>query len=193
MDDKELTMTPEQSLKLINDTLNSNCKAIARKSGSTFILWGILLAVTSLVIYLLWNWTGSPAWNLLWFMMPAIGFPVGSVLKKKREKTPDTFVSRTIGYLWMAFCVFSIVFGLDASFLTPINISLVIILIFGFCLTSTGILLRNWPIILAGAISGTAGAMNAVELAPYPSQLLIFTVAGAILILTGLYVKYIKK
>lgn len=186
-------MTPEQSFKLINDTLTSNCKAIAKNSGLSFILWGILLTVTSLAVYLLWNRTGSPVWNLLWFVMPVLGFSIGAAVKKRKEKTPDTFVSRTIGYLWMAFCVFSIAFGLDASFLTPINISLVIILLFGFCLTATGILLRNWPIILAGAISGTAGAINAVELVPYPSQMLIFTVAGVILVLTGLYIRFIKK
>lgn len=191
--DENTTMTPEQSLRLINETLDANCKNIAKRSGSSFILWGALLAVTAMLVYLFWSRTGSPAWNFLWFAMPVAGFTAGTLLKKKEEKTPDTFVSKTIGYLWIAFCVFSVAFGLDACFLTPINISLVIILLFGFCLTSTGILLRNWPIILAGAISGTAGAINAVALVPYPSQMLIFAAAGVILVLTGLYIRYIKK
>lgn len=187
------TMTPEQSLRLINETINANCKVIAKKSGSFFILWGGLQALFASIILYLWSKTGSPSWNFLWLVMPVAGFPLAAFFDKLTGKIPNTFMNKTVGGLWLAFCVFSVSLFIFSIFISPLNISLVIILLFGFCLTSTGIVLRNWPIILAGAISGTTGAINASALSSDCHQMIIFIVAGAILVLTGLYIKYIKK
>ena len=63
-------MSAQRSLQLISETFNNSRKEILRGSAKYFMLWGTLLTVVSLVIYLLWHLTGKPEWNFLWFAMP---------------------------------------------------------------------------------------------------------------------------
>ena len=46
-------MTAQQSLQLISETFNNSRKDILRGSAKYFVLWGALLTITSLAIYLL--------------------------------------------------------------------------------------------------------------------------------------------
>ena len=68
-------LSAEQSLKIISETMARNCRAIEKNQGTYYILWGVILAVVSALIYLLWNGTGNPVWNYLWFLIPVIGVP----------------------------------------------------------------------------------------------------------------------
>ena len=90
-------MTASESLKLITETFNKSRKGILRNSAKYFILWGALLTVTSLVIYLLWHFTGKPQWNFLWFAMPAIGYPVAAMMGKYTVALPQNEVSKMLG------------------------------------------------------------------------------------------------
>ena len=71
-------MMAQESLRLITESFNKSRKDILRNSAKYFILWGTLLTVTSLVIYLLWHLTGKPQWNFLWFAMPVVGYPLAA-------------------------------------------------------------------------------------------------------------------
>ena len=46
-------MTAQQSLQIITETFNKSRKGILRNSAKYFMLWGALLTILSLVIYLL--------------------------------------------------------------------------------------------------------------------------------------------
>ena len=48
-------LSAEQSLKIISETMARNCRAIEKNQGTYYILWGVILAVVSALIYLLWN------------------------------------------------------------------------------------------------------------------------------------------
>ena len=84
-------------------------------------------------------------------------------------------------------CVFSL-----AVLAFPMNITLVIILLFGFAETVSGIALKNWPIMIAGVIVGIGGACAAVSLAPDAEQILLFTGAAVVLALTGVAIQLRK-
>ena len=58
-------LSAEQSLKIISETMARNCRAIEKNQGTYYILWGVILAVVSALIYLLWNGTGNLVWNYL--------------------------------------------------------------------------------------------------------------------------------
>lgn len=186
-------MTAEQSLKLINETIENNRRVITKKNGSYYILWGVLLSVISLIIFFLWDKTGSAAWNLLWFSMPIIGYPLAFLLDRGQEKVPSSFLSRLTGWIWSAFGVFSIALALISLFWVPMNLSLVIILLFGFSECFSGITLKSWPVIVSGVIIGLVGAVLAAGvLASSASQILLFTLAGIVLALTGVLTKIQK-
>lgn len=184
-------MTPQRSLEIINETLEANRKAIIAGSGKYLIMWGCLLLVFSLAVWGCWHLTGSPVWNLLWFAMWPVGLLVSKIVGKG-DRMPQNYVSALIGKVWAAFGIFAPVTAALAIIAFPMNITLVIILLFGFAETVSGIALKNWPIIIAGAIVGIGGACAAVALAPGAGQILLFTGAALVLALTGVAIQVRK-
>ena len=69
LNEQNKEMTAQESLSLINEVLSNSRKSILRSSGKHFIIWGILLAITSVGIYELWHISGNPIWNLLWLAL----------------------------------------------------------------------------------------------------------------------------
>jgi hypothetical protein len=185
-------MTVNESLALITETMNNSRKAILRNSAKHFVLWGCVLMVLSFTIWQLWSSTGNPAWNYLWFAMPVIGYPLALVLSKKDETAPQSEISRLIGYVWTAFGAFAISLSAIAVFAVPMHITLLIVVILGLAECISGVLLKNWPIIICGFILGVGGAVAAM-LWKSEAQLLLFTLGGLLLVVTGLIVKFQYK
>ena len=181
-------MTAQQSLQIISETFNNSRKEILRGSAKYFMLWGTLLTVVSLVIYLLWHLTGKPEWNFLWFAMPVIGYPFAALIGKNNITIPKNEVSRMLGGVWSVFGAFSITLSAIAVFLIPMHVTLIIVIILGLAECISGVLLKNWPIIIAGFLLGIGGAVFAL-LVKSEAQLLIFTLGGALLLVTGIITK----
>ena len=185
-------LTAQESLRLISESFNKSRKDILRNSAKYFILWGTLLTVTSLAIYLLWHFTGKPQWNFLWFAMPVIGYPFAALIGKNSIAIPQNEVSKMLGGIWSVFGVFSITLSAIAVFLVPMHITLVIVIILGLAECISGVLLKNWPIIIAGFLLGIGGAVFAL-LVKSEAQLLIFTLGGVLLLVTGFIMKFQYK
>ena len=181
-------MTAQQSLQLITESFNKSRKGILRNSAKYFLLWGALLTVTSLVIYLLWYLTGRPQWNFLWFAMPVIGYPAAAMMGKYDVSVPQNEVSKMLSGVWRVFGTFAITLSAIAICLVPMNVSLIIVIIMGLAECISGVLLKNWPIILCGFLLGVCGAVVAM-LVKSEAQLLIFTLGGVLLLVTGLIMK----
>ena len=181
-------MTAQQSLQLISDSFNKSRKDILRNSANYFVLWGILLTAISLAIYLLWHLTDKPQWNFLWFAMPVIGYPLAALAGKSNAPIPQNEVSKMLGGVWTVFGTFSLALSAIAVFVVPMHITLIIVIILGLAECISGVLLRNWPIIIAGFLLGVGGAIFAL-LVKSDAQLLIFTLGGILLLATGFIVK----
>ena len=181
-------LTAQESLRLISESFNKSRKDILRNSAKYFILWGTLLTLTSLAIYLLWHFTGKPQWNFLWFAMPVIGYPFAALIGKNSIAIPQNEVSKMLGGIWSVFGVFSITLSAIAVFLVPMHITLVIVIILGLAECISGVLLKNWPIIIAGFLLGIGGAVFAL-LVKSEAQLLIFTLGGVLLLVTVFIMK----
>ena len=181
-------MTAQQSLQIISETFNNSRKEILRGSAKYFMLWGTLLTVVSLVIYLLWHLTGKPEWNFLWFAMPVIGYPIAALMGKYNKAMPQNEVSKMLGNVWGVFGVFAITLSIIAIFLVPMRVSLIIVIIMGLAECMSGVLLKNWPIIIGGFLLGVGGAVFAM-LVKSEAQLLIFTLGGVLLLVTGFIMK----
>ena len=185
-------MTASESLKLITETFNKSRKGILRNSAKYFILWGALLTVTSLVIYLLWHFTGKPQWNFLWFAMPAIGYPVAALMGKYNVALPQNEVSKMLSGVWAVFGAFAITISAIAVCLVPMHVTLIIVIIMGLAECMSGVLLKDWPIIIGGFLLGVGGAVFAM-LVQSEAQLLIFTLGGVLLVVTGIIMKLQNK
>ena len=185
-------MTAQESLLLIAETFNKSRKGILRNSAKYFMLWGALLTVTSLVIYLLWHLTGKPNWNFLWFAMPVIGYPLAALMGKYDVAVPQNEVSKMLSGVWRVFGAFAVTLSAVAIFLVPMNVSLIIVIILGLAECMSGVLLKNWPVIICGFLLGVCGAVFAM-LVKSEAQLLVFTLGGVLLLVTGLVMKLQNK
>ena len=183
---KEMTAT--ESLQLITETFNKSRKGILRNSAKYFMLWGALLTITSLAIFLLWHFSGKPQWNFLWFAMPLIGYPLAALLGKYNVAVPQNEVSKMLSGVWSVFGAFAITLSAIAVCLVPMNVSLIIVIIMGLAECISGVLLKNWPIIVGGFLLGVCGAVFAM-LVHSEAQLLIFTLGGVLLLVTGMIMK----
>lgn len=184
----ENNMTAQQSLGIITEMMNNSRRTILQNSAKHFILWGILLTVTSLVIYELWHITGSPIWNCAWFVMPLLGFPIVRILDRKHSDVPQNVINKQLGLIWLNYCIFAVIISVIAMLAVPMNISLVIAVLLGFAECISGFLLKNWAITIGGFILGIGGAV-ATSMIYNEAQLLIFTLGGIILVVTGLIIK----
>ena len=181
-------MTAAKNLSLITETLNNSRRDILRNNSKYFVLWGCLLTVMSLAIYLLWHFTGSPKWNFLWFAMP-LGYPIAALMGRRDKGRPQNEIGRILGNIWAVFGVFSVCISVIAVSWVPLHVTLLIVVMLGIAESISGAVLKNWPVIIAGFILGVGGALVAV-LVKSEAQLLLFTLGGVLLAATGLTVKY---
>ena len=199
-------MTARESLSLITETLNNSRKDITRRSAKHFLLWGVLLTLFSLLIYLLWKTTDQAAWNCLWFAMPVIGYLIEWLNKRKNEaENVQNEVSRIVGGIWGAFGIFACsvsAFSVLFIQLSPgelsqqlrvlactAGLSAELTVLFGLAECLTGVALKNWAIKIAGFLTGIVGIIIYYMVGLAEEQMLIFTFAGLVLIATGLIVK----
>lgn len=184
----ENNMTAQQSFSIITEMVNNSRRSILQNSAKHFLLWGALLTIMSLVIYETIHITRNPIWNLLWFAMPLIGFPMAHFIGRNKVEVPQNIISRQLHGVWLAYCAFVVVISAVFMFIAPQNLTLVIIMAFGFAECVSGIILKNWSVIVSGFILGVGGAIAAIMLRS-EAQLLLFTLCGVILVVTGLIVK----
>jgi hypothetical protein len=182
-------MTAQQSLNIISEMINESRRTILQSSAKHFMLWGSLLIVVSLVIYWLWQYSGSPVWNVVWFVMPALGFPMVRILERKESDIPQSKINMNIGLIWLTYCIFAVCISVIAMLWISMNITLILVVLVGFAEAISGFLLKNWAITISGFIIGIGGAVMASLLAAGAEQLLIFTVCGIMLVITGLIIK----
>lgn len=190
-------LTPEDSLKIISDSLNKTRSDIVRRYSAYLLLWGSIILAVSLVTYFLLDATSDPKWNLLMLAIPLVGFPIHVLISRRCEMVPDNEISFALSRVWSAFGVFSVIISVLAVTCCPISITLVIVALFGFAECISGLLLKNWTITVAGLLFGIAGTCISQMLASGDPQSLLFTFywlpfAGALLALTGILVKYTK-
>ena len=201
-------LTAEESLSLITNALNNSRREIAHRSGKYYILWGILLTLFSLLVYVLWKLTGKGAWNYLWFAMPVVGFSLAWLLgREDTEVHVKNDVSRITQGIWSSFGIFACTvaaftliyaqlsdgaLGLGRTIRVMVSLASLtaeIVLIFGMAVTACGVALKNTIIKVAGFITGIGGLAIYYITDVNEEMMFIFTFAGLVLVVTGLLVK----
>ena len=124
--------------------------------------------------------------------MPVIGYPVAAMMGKYDVDVPQNEVSKMLTGVWRVFGIFAIALSALAVFLVPMNVSLIIVIILGLAECMSGVLLKSWPIIICGFLLGVCGAVFAM-LVKSEAQLLIFTLGGVLLLITGIIMKIQNK
>ena len=153
-------LSAEQSLKIISETMARNCRTIEKNQGTYYILWGVILAAVSALIYILWSVTDNPACNYLWFLIPVIGVPAAIFISKRGGSAPKTYLHKAVGWMWCAFGITVISLTILTCTVNPFVLDTYLInSLFGFTILSTGIVIKSWPIITSGTLVVLLGAL----------------------------------
>ena len=196
--EKKENLSTENSLRIITETMERSRMAIAKNSGKTIGRWGVLVAVTSIVVYFLWSKTGNPAWNLLWFAMGAIGGVFTAVSARNREKVPVNEISRVVGKTWMWYGLLTTAFFaliwvaalIRSKWEQPgvinVNLTMIIVMMMGLASVVSGVVMRMKSIVACSVIATLLSVMFAF-LVNGPEQILVFVILGVVgLVIPGL-------
>ena len=201
----EKQLTPEESLSIISASLEKSRRDMLENAGAPMLRWGILVLVFSLLVFFLWNKTGSPAWNCLWFLMCVIGFAIERFADRKKSKGIRSFLAVTLGKVWgvfgilavststlMVLCLLGIVSILPTDLLplhpTYVPITALIVVLMGCSTAITGWILKDAWITVAGFLTGIIGTAFALALPGAHQELVLTGVSLVGLILPGLII-----
>lgn len=185
METKE--MTPEKSLQVISDAIAKSRRDFEKDAGAPMILWGAVVLVFSVLIWILLRTTGNNMWNCLWFGIPVVGWPLSHFCLKGNEiKGAKNFVNDTIAQIWITYGIFAVVIALALLFLAPEHIGAITMALLGYGTAMTGMVLKNGFITAGGFITGICGVV-ALFLLKTVDATAFFAVAAIVsLILPGI-------
>ena len=180
-------MTPVKSLQIINEAIEKSRRDFEQDAGTPMIVWGAVVLVFSLAVCIMWKLTGNLSWNFLWFGIPILGWPLSAfILKGKRRNGGKSFISRTIGQIWISYGIFATVLSTVFALMAPQFTGYITAALLGFAATMTGFILKNNFITIGGFITGIGCTIalffTSIEFTP-----LFFTVASILnLIVPGI-------
>lgn len=153
METVEKTMTPEQSLKVIEQMINSTKSHLAKQDSLMYLTWGWLVFIAAIMQFSLIK-LGTDLNYLPWVIFMPLGGIISIILgvKKKKDEKVKTHVNQFLMYLWIAFGVTLGIIIFYASKLGPINIYPLIIAIYGVGTFVSGGALKFKPLIIGGII-----------------------------------------
>lgn len=122
---EERKLTEKESLEVITSMI-ARTKAKYLGSGNILLMWGYLIAVISIIVWLLLAVTHNNAWNWLWFAIPIVGCPATAVMARKEQRVNGvtTCFDKITSRMWTIFGVSEIaltVVCLAFAFLGEIN------------------------------------------------------------------------
>ncbi len=153
MEDRMLN--EKESLELISQMIRNTRQKMEKNNGMPFLVWGYVTIFVSILVWALLKNGFSHQWQVLWFLIPIIGFPLMMMFIKKREKGVKTYIDKVVGYIWIGFGVAALLTSISAMFYWKIPILFIMLLMMATGTAITGLVIQFKPI----AIAGFAGIM----------------------------------
>ncbi|HNQ11787.1 MAG TPA: heme exporter protein CcmD [Bacteroidia bacterium] len=171
----ETKMTPEQSLQIINEMINS-AKSSMNKHHIYFLIWGWLMIASAVSVYLIVYQQNNPMGHLSWMVAGIIGGIASSLYGKNQAKKIKsvTFIDKAYQYVWLSYgitllCILfgSIGFKSDPGPYITILTALPVLV--------TGLMLQFKPFVIGAAVFWIMGLIS--FFVDEPTRLLFFSVA----------------
>lgn len=108
MEDKRIN--EKESIEIITSMI-ARTKDKYLGSGNILLMWGYLIAIVSILVWVLLAATHHNAWNWLWFAIPAVGVPATIVMSRKEQQVNGVTTSfdKITSRMWTIFGVSEIV------------------------------------------------------------------------------------
>lgn len=98
---EERTLTEKESLEVITSMIRRT-KERYIGDGNIMLMWGYLVAVVSILVWIMLVVTREGYWNWLWFAIPLIGGIATPIMarRQQRESGVKTFSDKVTSRLW---------------------------------------------------------------------------------------------
>ena len=163
MEDRKLT--EKESLEVITSMI-ARTKHRYIGDGRIMLMWGYLIIAVSALVWSLLALTHNPAWNWLWFLIWIIGGTATPVMAKKEQREKgvknysDTLTSRiwqTVGLSFIAATAICLAFMLFKGIDVWATMPALALTIVPFAEIAQGIVIKETPLIVGGAVGLSAG------------------------------------
>ena len=179
-------MTPEKSLQIISEAIAQSRRDFEKNAGTPLITWGWIVLVFSVLIWFMLRETNDAKWNFLWFGIPIVGWPLTrTLIKGKQENTATSFISKTVGHIWIMYGIFATVLATAFAFIAPHYSGFLTAVLLGFAATMTGVILKNNYITAGGILTGTCYTIALFFVGKWDASLLFAIAAIINLIIPG--------
>jgi uncharacterized membrane protein (GlpM family) len=166
MHEMEQRPTPEQSLKLIEETI-LKARRSHMKVNFYFLLWGALFALAGIVAYAL-AMAGSVYNWVVWPLTGIIGGIISSVhgSRADRQQHAITLMDRLHQWLWIGYLItlLLLIMGLVANRVDP---NPFVLLLTGLPTFVSGMLMRFKPLMIGGILFWAIGTFSLFFLREY--------------------------
>ena len=79
-------LSVEKSLEIISEAINNSQRDFQRRGGTAMLIWGTtVILVSGIVLLGLTLSDNNHLWNLAWFLIPFIGWPLNQLVFKRIE------------------------------------------------------------------------------------------------------------
>ena len=190
MEDKKLN--EKESLELITQMIRNTKFKMAKNAGMPFLAWGYMTTVLSLLVWFLLRETGNYNWQFLWFLLPAVAFPISLWSQRKKQEMAKTYIDRIVGYVWIVFGLSGFLISCVSIVYWTMPIFFVILLMMGMGTTLTGMIV-NMKVVTIGGILGAMSSLGCLYVDKF-DQILIFAFAFIfMMIIPGHYLNRVAK
>jgi hypothetical protein len=150
MDTAENKLTPSDSLKLITEVI-SKTRGNIKAQSFCFLLWGWLIAVASILFYVLHQFTNFKLFFLPFPLLVIPGIIITLIYYRRNSHLSETYLTGFLKQLWLVLAI---------SFITVVLISLLeqyppfmfTLVIGGIGTLVSGLIMRFKPLIVGGAL-----------------------------------------
>ncbi len=139
---KEEKLKAQESLEIISQMVSLTKAKMEKRSVIPFFIWGYSTVLISLLVWYFITKTHNYQWNLLWLLIPIIGYLGMFLFGKKKTKEPKTYIDKIIAYIWIVFGFSGVTIGLS-TFFFHIPILFITALIMSMATAITSLILQQ--------------------------------------------------
>jgi len=148
MEEKQLN--EKESLELITQMIRNTQQRIEKGNGIPFLIWGYTTVLVSLLVWYMLKSTGNDYWNLLWFLIPSIGFTAMTITMQKENKGVKTYLDKVIMYVWIVVGIAAFLPAPAATLIEGFPILFMVIMLISIGSAITGLIISFLPLICSG-------------------------------------------
>lgn len=162
MEEKKLTEL--ESISIIAEMI-SRTKERYIGDGNIMIMWGWLTVAVTCLVWSLLAATLNPAWNWLWFLIPAIGGTLTPIMAKKSERKQGvkTYSDKISSQIWLAVGLIGMIativclgFGFAGIYAWSLMFVYALIIV-PFAESVQGLIMREKSLVIGGAAGIAVG------------------------------------